>query len=306
VSDGEETWTYFKALDQYRREAAVPMEGVGKGGEKSSPSPAANESFLDLYTSLGDEGVASSVVGEQDIQWGGRSILCTVIESTPTATDPSGLSKGPDTLWVDPARALVLKSVHRTEGQWTGTKTTTRMELTFDEILVEEAPPDELFAFEPPAGAKEVEDFTMGSATRTDLSGKAAPDFRLDDLDGRPHRLANYRGKVVVLDFWASWCAPCRKELPAIERLHREYGSKGLVVLAVNTESHKVASSFMKKYGYSFTVLTDVEGAVFHDYAIASIPVTVVVDKEGVVTAHFVGYQGEEELLAAIRRAGLP
>jgi peroxiredoxin len=258
-----------------------------------------------LYESLGDEDTASRVVGEEEIQMGGRSIRCTVIESTPAATQSPDLLKGPDTLWVDPDRALVLKSVHRTEGQLDGTKTTTRMELTFDEILVDEAPPDELFAFEAPAGAKEVEDFTTGGATRTDLSGKAAPDFRLADLDGRPHRLENYRGKVVVLDFWASWCAPCRKELPAIEKLHLQYGSKDLVILAVNSESHKVASSFIKKYGYTFTVLTDVEGSVFDDYAVSSIPVTIVVDKEGLISAHFIGYQGEEELLAAIRRAGM-
>jgi len=305
VSDGEQTWTYFKLLDQYKREAAVPLEGVGRGGEQSSPAPAANKSFLDLYVSLGDEGAAWSVVGEEDIQWGDRLIRCTVIASTPTATDPSGLSKGPDTLWVDPDRALVLKSVHRTEGQLDGTKTTTRMELTFDDILVDEAPPDELFDFEPPDGAKEVEDFTSGGVTRTDLSGEDAPDFQLTDLDGRSHRLADYRGKVVVLNFWASWCAPCRKELPAIERLHRQYGGEGLVVLAVNSESRKVAGSFIRKYGYTFTVLSDVEGSVVDDYAVASIPVTIVVDKEGRISAHFTGYQKEEELLAAIRRAGV-
>lgn len=305
VSDGEATWTYFKILGEYKRESAVPIEGAA--GEESEPSamPAAGGNFLGMYTSLAAETVTPRVVGSEEIELDGRTVGCTVIELTHAVPDTSRLKLGPDSVWVDPDRALVLKSVHRTTGEMQGMETKTRMELTYDVIQMDEAPPEELFVFEPPAGAEEVEYFQMGGAGRPDLSGTEAPDFRLTDLDGRPHRLANYRGKVVVLDFWASWCAPCRRELPAIEKLHREYRSRGLVVLAVNSESEKVARSFVKKYGYTFTVLTDVEGSVFGDYAVSSIPVTIVVDKEGRISTHFIGFRGEAELLSSIRKAGI-
>ena len=305
VSDGEATWTYFKVLSQYQKKTAVPLEGTtGKGGEAKT-MPTAGGSFLGMYKSLANDAVSSRVVGVEDIEMGGRTVGCTVIELTHAVSGSTGLVLGPDSLWVDPDNALVLKSVHRTKGETRGMETKTRMVLTYDVIRMDESPPEELFVFEPPPGAEEVENLGMGGASGPDLSGTVAPDFRLTDLEGRPHRLEKYRGKVVLLDFWASWCAPCRKELPAIEKLHREYGSKGLVVLAVNSEAEKVSRSFVKKYGYTFTVLTDVEGAVFGDYAVSSIPVTIVIDREGRISTHFVGYHGEEALLSSIRKSGI-
>jgi peroxiredoxin/outer membrane lipoprotein-sorting protein len=305
VSDGEATWTYFKVLGQYQKRTAVPLEGsTGEGGEAKT-MPTAGGSFLGMYKSIADEARPTRVVGKADIRLDGRLVNCTVIELARSEPDSTGLVLGPDTVWVDPDNALVLKSVHSTKGDMRGMETKTRMKLTYDVIRMDEEPPEELFVFEPPAGAEEVDDFGMGGASRPDFSGTEAPDFRLTDLDGRPHRLRNYRGKVVLLDFWASWCTPCRKELPTIEKLHREYGSKGLVVLAVNSEADKVARSFVKKYGYTFTVLTDVEGSVFGDYAVSSIPVTIVIDREGLIVDHFIGYHGEEALLSSIRKGGI-
>lgn len=305
VSDGEATWVYFKALNQYRREAAVLLDGGGGEGGQALPGPGAGGDLLGLYRSLRSEGVASEVVGTAEVRLGGRPVPCAVIELVSDAVDSVSLVRGPDTLWVEPDGARVLRSVHRTEEFLEGMTMTTRMELSFAEIVFDEAPPESLFVFSPPEGAAEVEDFTLGTTNRPDMSGQAAPDFRLTDLAGKPHRLENYRGSVVVLDFWASWCAPCRKELPAIERLHRQYGGRGLVVLAVNSELPRAARAFVQKNGYTFTVLTDEAGSVFDDYAVSSIPVTVVIDRDGRISAHFIGFRGEASLLASIREAGI-
>ena len=304
VSDGEATWTYFEVLGQYQKKTAVPLEGAAGEGSKTA-MPTAGGSFLGMYTAVASASVTPRISGAGDVVLDGREVGCTVIELTHAAADTSGLELGPDSLWVDPETALVLKSVHRTKGESRGMRTSTRMELTYDVIRMDQSPPRELFVFEPPPGAEEVDDFGMGGASGPNLRGVQAPDFRLTDLEGRSHRLENYRGKVVLLDFWASWCAPCRRELPAIEKLHRRYGGRGLVVLAVNSEEEKVARTFVKKYGYTFTVLTDVRGSVFDDYAVSSIPVTVVVDREGRISAHFVGYRGEDALISSIRDAGI-
>jgi thiol-disulfide isomerase/thioredoxin/outer membrane lipoprotein-sorting protein len=305
VSDGEATWTYLKALEQYRKQSVVPIEGGAPEAVKETSLLATDGNFLDMYSSLALRFVTSRVVGEQEVESRGGKVACKVIEVVYTVQDTSGTKLGPDSVWVEPRDALVMKSVHHLSTTMAGEPATTRTEIRYDVIRMDEPPPDELFVFEPPPGASEVDNFGAWRASGRDLSGELAPDFRLSDLDGRPHRLANYRGKVVVLDFWASWCAPCRKELPAIDRIHREYGDRGLVVLAVNSESQKVAAEFMKKMGYSFTVLTDVDGSVFDEYAVSSIPVTIVVDRKGLVSAHFVGFEGEDALFAALRRAGL-
>ncbi len=304
VSDGEAMWTYFKATGQYKRDASVPI--AGRGGDKPGATVMGpGGSFLGMYGTIAGENVSVRQAGFAEIEFAGGTVRCTVLELVHAPSDSAPAVLGPDSLFVDPSSAFVLKSVHNVEGEVQGMAMKTRMVLEYDDIRLDTEPVDELFVFVPPAGATEVEEFGGFGGTRVDLTGTMAPDFRLADLDGKPHRLENYRGKVVLLDFWASWCAPCRKELPSIEKFHREYRDKGLVILAINTETHDVARAFVKKYGYTFPVVRDAEGTVLDDYAVSSIPVTIVIDRTGRIVAHFVGFGGEEELVSALRSAGI-
>src|SRR5215216_2507820 len=81
--------------------------------------------------------------------------------------------------------------------------------------------------------------------------GDAAPDWKLTDPRGRAHTLAEYRGKVVVLDFWATWCGPCTRVMPRLEKLHRKYGAQGLVVFGINSFETGDPAAMMKKKGYT-------------------------------------------------------
>ncbi len=304
VSDGEAMWTYFKATGQYKKVASVPI--AGRGGEKPGATVMGpGGSFLGMYGTIDSEGISVRQAGFAEIEFAGVTVRCTVLKLVHAPSDSAPAVLGPDSLFVDPSSAFVLKSVHNVEGEVQGMAMKTRMVLEYDDIRMDTEPADELFVFVPPAGATEVEEFGGFGGTRVDLTGTMAPDFRLADLDGKPHRLENYRGKVVLLDFWASWCAPCRKELPSIEKFHREYRDKGLVILAINSETQNVARSFVKKNGYTFPVVRDAEGTVFDDYAVSSIPVTIVIDRTGRIVAHFVGFGGEEELVSALRSAGI-
>ena len=122
------------------------------------------------------------------------------------------------------------------------------------------------------------------------LPGKAAPDFMLPDLNGQRVSLHDYRGKVVFLNFWATWCIPCREEMPAMEQLHQTFQSQGLAILAVDLkESPDKVKAFFDQHGLSFTALLDESGSVFRDYSVMGLPTTYLSGREGKLLARGVG-----------------
>jgi len=117
-----------------------------------------------------------------------------------------------------------------------------------------------------------------------------APGFRLTDVDGAPRALASFRGSVVLLNFWATWCIPCRDEMPVMERVHRSYRERGLVVLAVNfKESAPEVRLFLDKLGVSFGTVLDTDGKVSEKYRVRGLPVTFLVDREGTLRWKAIG-----------------
>jgi len=115
-------------------------------------------------------------------------------------------------------------------------------------------------------------------------------DFELQDLSGVNRRLSDYRGKVVFLNFWATWCGPCRFEMPSMEKLYRHYKDEGLEIVAVNLqEDLGSVQRFVEEYGLSFPVLLDTTGRIGATYGARSIPTTYIVDREGFVLAGTIG-----------------
>lgn len=123
-------------------------------------------------------------------------------------------------------------------------------------------------------------------------AGKLAADFKLTGLDGRTISLSSLRGKVVFLNVWATWCAPCREEMPSIETLYEEFSrDKDFVVLAVSqdTEGRNAVAPYMEKNRFKFTVLLDPENQVGDAYDVSGIPETFIIDRAGRIVAHHVG-----------------
>ncbi|MFN7916739.1 MAG: TlpA disulfide reductase family protein [Vicinamibacterales bacterium] len=137
---------------------------------------------------------------------------------------------------------------------------------------------------------------------------KPAPDVTLRTLDGHDVHLASLKGKVVLVDFFASWCIPCRKSFPEIEALHHEFASKGLVVLAVNVdEEHRNAEMFLEKYPHTMTIVLDPKGAAAEAFKVNAMPSTMILDRSGHIRYTHKGYTDKviakfrsqvEELLA--------
>lgn len=117
-----------------------------------------------------------------------------------------------------------------------------------------------------------------------------APALVLDGVDGSPLRLRDLRGSIVLLNFWATWCEPCRQEMPALERLHRLYRSRALRVVAVNfKESREEVRAFMTEHLLTFPALLDPEGAGARLFKVRGLPVTLLVGKDGNVLWKVIG-----------------
>jgi len=122
------------------------------------------------------------------------------------------------------------------------------------------------------------------------IIGKRGPYFSLMGRDGREHSIVDFEGNVVVLNFWASWCPPCRKEIPALERLQKDYREKRLKVITISTDSRKAdLDAFLKKYPVHLPVLHDSKLKVWRKYRVFSLPTTFLIDRRGVVVERFLG-----------------
>ena len=118
----------------------------------------------------------------------------------------------------------------------------------------------------------------------------AAPDFTLPDPNGKKASLKDYRGKVVFLNFWATWCESCRDEMPAMDRLYREFKGKGLEIVAVNVkDKRKDALAFAKKLKITYPLMMDPEGEVGLLYGAFGMPATYLIDRKGTVLARMWG-----------------
>ncbi|WP_129631195.1 peroxiredoxin family protein [Candidatus Oscillochloris fontis] len=129
-----------------------------------------------------------------------------------------------------------------------------------------------------------------------------APDFTLQTLNADTIRLSDTRGQVVVLNVWATWCGPCRAEMPAIQQLHTTQAQQGLVILAVNSTVQDDAAAvqgFVQELGLSFPILLDRDGTVTHTYRVQALPTTFVIDRQGVIRKIFYGGPLNEATLRA-------
>jgi thiol-disulfide isomerase/thioredoxin len=131
-----------------------------------------------------------------------------------------------------------------------------------------------------------------------------APKFSLDSLAGKPVALEQYKGQVVMINFWASWCGPCRQEMPLLEQLYAKYKPMGFTMLGVNVEPDtKLASGFLAKTPVTFPILFDTKSEVSKLYQVAGMPSTAIIDRKGNLRWVHRGYKpgDENEYLNQIR-----
>ncbi len=140
-----------------------------------------------------------------------------------------------------------------------------------------------------------------GMGSRVPIQGATAAEFELPDLQGNTHRLSHYRGKVVLLNFWATWCTACIKEMPAMQKAYDRLKDKGFVILAVNElEDADHVRAHIQEHGHTFPVLLDSNNDVANLYGVYGLPVTVFIDRQGVVREYLKGGLLTEERIHRI------
>ncbi|KUP06246.1 thiol-disulfide oxidoreductase [Bacillus coahuilensis p1.1.43] len=129
--------------------------------------------------------------------------------------------------------------------------------------------------------------------------GEKAPDFVLEDLNGTTHKLSDYEGKGVFLNFWGTYCKPCEEEMPYMDNQYATFKDQGVQILAVNVgESDFVVEKFVNKYDLKFPVLNDKDKDVQREYDVFNLPVTFLIDSNGIVTDILSGSLTEEMIKA--------
>ena len=135
------------------------------------------------------------------------------------------------------------------------------------------------------------EDFFSKAGIRPFNAGTKALNFHLEALNGKKSELKDYRGKVVFLNFWATWCGPCKEEMPSMEELHRKFKDKDFVLLTISVdyEGMKPVKEFIEKHHYTFPVLMDPKCETIELFQVEGIPTTFVIDKKGLFVGKAVG-----------------
>lgn len=146
------------------------------------------------------------------------------------------------------------------------------------------------------------------TAPRLEL-GSAVPAYTAETVKGEPLALADLRGEVVLLNVWATWCYPCRREMPSFQALHSDYAAEGLRVVAVSIDqagATREIQEFLQEYGLSFTILHDPDQRITRAFNTIGVPETFLIDRDGTLVRHWIGrVDGRSEGIRAPVRAAL-
>jgi thiol-disulfide isomerase/thioredoxin len=305
VSDGEHTWMYLGTLKQYTKTAAASTP------ESLVKSMVPGMSGVMDQIKAKDPYLSAKIIGEEPVEVDGQKIDCYVVEarldtiSLPGSVDMKG---GVQKVWIDKVSKLSLKQTITAtmEGGPLTAPAQMNQAVTIISQKLDTPVPDSSFTFTPPEESKLVTEFKGPVKANADLTGQAAADFKLNSVTGKEFSLQDLKGKFVLLDFWATWCAPCRRDLPAVEKLHQEFHRKGLVVLGVNGgEDSETVNEFLLSSKLSYPILLTPDGGVMQSYRVSAFPTVVLIDADGKIVFYHVGAGGDKALRESLAKLGL-
>ena len=305
VSDGKQTVIYNAQLGQFMRQA-----GNADSAFAGMATKGAGSTLVARFSAAATGVVAVKRLPNEAVALEGGKRDCIVLDVTyePQAQG-ARVTEEPRRYWIDARAHLVLRMRTRLKAdapQYGGTVEQDET-ISFQRALTNPVLNDSLWVFRAPPGSREVSEFGTGREDHAAaFTGKPAIDFSLNDLKGRPHSLKNLRGKTVLLDFWATWCGPCRITMPQVAKIHEEYKTRGVEVMSINVgESAKKAGDYVTKNRYLFTTLLDEDRQVSTQYRVNGIPTLVVIDAAGKVSDYLVGARDDVALRAALKKAGV-
>jgi peroxiredoxin/outer membrane lipoprotein-sorting protein len=300
VSNGETTWTWSPKLKKYtKQEVAVASslsdDSESDGEEDPGALAQAQRMLIGRFMGLERYGEKAELVKAERVKMRGAKVDCYRVKID--------VKQSVYELWIDQQQFLVIRAVQAGQMKTGQGSVVARQAISCKELTVGSAPDPDQFKFTPPANATEVQALGL-PGEHVSLVGRSAAGFTLKTVGGDAVSLSDLRGKVVLLDFWATWCSACRKELPTIDKLSRQYEGKDVAVFGVSDEDGGTQKGFLKKNNYNLPCLVDASSAVHKLYATWAIPTVIVIDKRGTIVAHLVGGGSEEKLMAVLKSAG--
>jgi thiol-disulfide isomerase/thioredoxin len=300
VSDGETTWAYNSMANQYVK------KNVAMG-----PAGIVQLMGLQNVPDISKVSTTSKTLRDETLEMDGQKHDCWVVETKvgnmeiPQAAGAK-VSDMEMTTWLDKKLGIDLQFAVSMKMDVAGNSIGMNQKLVKKNLKLDEPMPDSYFAFTPPEGATETENLMGSTLPKADLAGKDALAFDIKALDGKSYSLAKLKGKPVLLDFWATWCGPCRKSMPAVEKMYQDFKEQGLVVLAVDAgEERAVVEEFLKKTPMPYPVALSGESSITESYHVGAFPTFVMIGRDGKIVAHEIGYGGEAVLRDMAQKAGL-
>jgi peroxiredoxin len=255
---------------------------------KGTETPSVIEQLTELQKGEGPAGMPARPTATQGPSWG--------YQTRGTAPPPMRRFRSPvpgAALWLVDKQAMKLPDAVKALTEW---RDRLAKLATVTETDTAALAPKRIF----PTGS-----FTPPS--ELELLGKAAPEFTLKDVEGREMTLASLRGKPVLLDFWATWCEPCRQATPHIQTLHDQFKDKGLMVIGIDTnEEAEQASKYFADQKYTFANLLGSGNDVIKNYGANGIPLVVLIDKDGVVRYVHRGWGSGTDLTPEVKKLLVP
>ena len=289
VSDGKTLWKYRIDEHRYTAESLSSPNPVGSGVVAWQDMGVMDAKRLrENMVYLAKPFKSARRLPDETITWNGQPVLCEVVE----VQNADQKRHIPDytfntTIWIDADRGTVLKTVEHAHSFLMPAHIPFEEEVVtiYPKTVLDGVVDEGLFTFTPPADARLIPEFpdpmeSMGA----NKTGDIIPALKLKSADGKVVELASFRGKPVLLDFWATWCAPCVASMPQLAEIYKEGKDKGLVLLSVDQDQEAVtATGFMAKKGYAWPNFHDGDGEIGKLMGASGIPRLVLIDAQGTV-----------------------
>lgn len=285
VSNGSSEWQVDPDANQYVKRPAKLTPDRPLPGELG---------FMGWLMQIDDKLANGRLLAPEVVEVAGKKVECVKIIGPSARQSSSDPTRTESTYWVDPkGKILVKESAHTVSVQpfndFVGDGVTTYMKTELDTAL-----PHSMFTYVPPKDAIEVP--SLGPAPVVDLLGKPAPALSGTTLEGKKLTLESLKGKIVLVDFWATSCGACIASLPYVARIYNDYSSKGVFVLGVDQDSDPAnAKAFVTKGKYNWPHISDPDGSTNESWG-SGIPRLVVIDQKGIVSYVAQGFEESDEV----------
>jgi thiol-disulfide isomerase/thioredoxin/outer membrane lipoprotein-sorting protein len=311
ISDGNSQWILDQMAHLYTR-TTVPKDGLPK--TSSGPVSISRMGLMDA------ERLVSNIAGRlaqihnplllsnETLALDGKKFPCWVIVGTGRYVTSSRDARPRYTFWIDQNTAVVRRETVQMHGALIVNEPELLSENEVTEYPVAELDPPALaagvFEFAPPSDARLVAELPSPMQRSTELVGRMAPDVLLDLAGPKPVSLADFKGRPVLLELWATWCAPCVSAMPALIELYKEFSPKGLILVSVDEdEDAETAAQFWTKHKAPWMNYHDADGDIQQRLAPGGIPLFVLIDSSGKILFAESGYD-EAHVRAAVARLG--